>query len=122
MTSTPERTLIPADRLVLAVLDHVRPRTPAEIKRLLPGQTPVDTIRACLGRLADAGLVETATSPKTPGVTAWRLCPVADDDHTLVVFNAVDVPHHVQAAVMDLLAPYDPDIYTRAADASGRAL
>lgn len=42
--------------------------------------------------------------------------------HELVVFNAVDVPADVQDAVMRLLAPFDPDTYTRAADANGQAL
>ena len=40
-------------------------------------------------------------------------------EHTLVVFNAVDVPDDIQWQVMALLRPYDPDTYTRAADASG---
>lgn len=43
-------------------------------------------------------------------------------DHTLTVFNAVDVPDAVAFQVMDLLAAYDVDIYTRACDASGHAL
>lgn len=30
--------------------------------------------------------------------------------HRITFFNAVDVPHEVQEAVMVLLAPYDPDI------------
>ena len=40
-------------------------------------------------------------------------------DHTLVVFNAVDVPEAIQSQVLNLLAPYDPDVYTRACDARG---
>lgn len=32
----------------------------------------------------------------------------------LVTFSAVEVPQEVQADVMRLLAPYDPDIYERA--------
>jgi len=43
-------------------------------------------------------------------------------DHTLTVFNAVDVPDDVAFRIMALLAPYDADIYTRSCDASGRAL
>jgi len=44
------------------------------------------------------------------------------EEHTLTVFNAVDVPYEIQAQVMRLLGPYDPDIYERPADAQGRAL
>jgi hypothetical protein len=40
--------------------------------------------------------------------------------HTLTVFNAVDLPEAVAAQVMALLAPYDPDIYTRGCDRNGR--
>lgn len=42
--------------------------------------------------------------------------------HTLTVWNAVDVPEAVQDQVMALLAPFDPDTYSRACDASGRTL
>jgi hypothetical protein len=42
--------------------------------------------------------------------------------YVLSVFNAVDVPEEVASHVMRLLAPYDPDTYTRNCDASGRAL
>ena len=42
--------------------------------------------------------------------------------HELAVFNAVDVPLDVAKEVMRLLAPYDPDAYTRACDGSGRVL
>jgi len=37
----------------------------------------------------------------------------------LSVFNAVDVPEEVAAQVMALLAPYDPDAYTRPCDENG---
>lgn len=43
-------------------------------------------------------------------------------NHTLTVFNAVDLPDCVASSVMDLLAPYSPDIYVRECDAEGRAL
>ena len=42
--------------------------------------------------------------------------------HTLTVFNAVDVPQDIQRAVMQLLDPYDADIYERDCDAQGKAL
>ena len=42
--------------------------------------------------------------------------------HLLTVINGVDVPSDVAAAVMALLAPYDPDIYYRPCDETGRAL
>ena len=42
--------------------------------------------------------------------------------HLLTVFNGVDVPDAIASRVMDLLAPYTPDIYTRECDAEGRAL
>lgn len=32
----------------------------------------------------------------------------------VVTFSAIDVPDEVQAEVMRLLLPYDPDIYERA--------
>jgi hypothetical protein len=41
--------------------------------------------------------------------------------YTLTVFNAVNVPQSVQRRVMELLGAYDPDIYQRECDASGRA-
>lgn len=41
-------------------------------------------------------------------------------EHTLTVFNAVDVPDDVANEVMRLLAGYQPDIYTRPCDATGR--
>ena len=44
------------------------------------------------------------------------------ETHTLTVFNAVDVPESVSAQVYALLAPFDPDTYTRACDASGKVL
>jgi hypothetical protein len=40
-------------------------------------------------------------------------------DHTLTVFNGVDVPEEVASQVMALLRDYDPDIYTRECDAGG---
>jgi len=43
-------------------------------------------------------------------------------DHTLTVFNAVDIPEDVAMAVMRLLDPFDPDCYTRACDATGKAV
>jgi hypothetical protein len=43
------------------------------------------------------------------------------EEHTLTVFNAVDLPDAVATAVMDLLADYSPDIYVRECDADGRA-
>lgn len=43
-------------------------------------------------------------------------------EHTLTVFNAVDVPEAVISQVWALLSPYDPDIYSRACDATGRTL
>lgn len=42
--------------------------------------------------------------------------------HVLTVFNAADVPEATQRAVMVLLAPYEPDIYSRDLDAKGFAL
>jgi hypothetical protein len=42
------------------------------------------------------------------------------DAHVLTVVNAVDVPDAIVAQVMALLAPYDPDTYTRSCDADGR--
>lgn len=42
--------------------------------------------------------------------------------HTLTVFNAVDVPQEIQRQVMQLLDPFDADIYERDCDESGRAL
>lgn len=42
--------------------------------------------------------------------------------HLLTVFNAVDLPDAVASQVMDLLATYNPDVYVRECDASGRAL
>jgi len=42
--------------------------------------------------------------------------------HTLNVFNALDVPEGVCDEVMRLLAPYDPDAYTRDCDPAGRVL
>lgn len=44
------------------------------------------------------------------------------DNHTLTVFNAVDVPDAVASQVMALLYAYNPDIYTRECDETGRAL
>ena len=46
----------------------------------------------------------------------------ADQGHVLTVLNAIDVPDAVARQAMALLAPYSPDIYTRACDAEGRAL
>jgi hypothetical protein len=43
-------------------------------------------------------------------------------DHTLNVVNAVDVPESVLSAVLALLAPFSPDVYSRPCDATGRAL
>ena len=43
-------------------------------------------------------------------------------EHTLTVFNAVDLPNDVAFAVMSLLAPYDPDCYVRDCDEKGHAL
>jgi len=40
-------------------------------------------------------------------------------NHTLTVFNAVDVPESVQQAVLNLLGAYAPDIYQRECDAKG---
>ena len=48
--------------------------------------------------------------------------PAAGADHTLTVFNAVDLPDDVAWRVMDLLAAYNPDCYTRACDETGHAL
>lgn len=42
--------------------------------------------------------------------------------HELWVINAVDVPEDVRRQVSALLAPYDPDSYTRDCDASGKAI
>jgi hypothetical protein len=42
--------------------------------------------------------------------------------HTLTVFNGVDVPDSVASAVMALLSPYNPDIYTRGCDTTGMVL
>ena len=42
--------------------------------------------------------------------------------HLLTVFNAVDVPEDVQSAVMALLSPFSPDIYSRECDETGHAL
>lgn len=42
--------------------------------------------------------------------------------HTLTVFHAVDLPEDVANAVFCLLAPYNPDVYTRDCDETGRAL
>lgn len=42
--------------------------------------------------------------------------------HTLTVFNAVDVPDDVASAVLAILTAYNPDVYTRPCDATGRAL
>jgi len=60
-----------AQRVILDAVTST-PRTPAEIKRaLFPAAPPVATIRALLGALAEAGLVQTAASAKKPGTTAW---------------------------------------------------
>ncbi|WP_345751367.1 hypothetical protein [Microbacterium rhizophilus] len=40
-------------------------------------------------------------------------------DHTLVVFNAVDVPEDVKFQIARLLAPYNFDVYSRPCDADG---
>ena len=47
---------------------------------------------------------------------------MAGNVHILSVFNAVDIPASVADEVWALLAPYDPDAYTRDCDASGRVL
>ena len=41
--------------------------------------------------------------------------------HLLTVFNAIDVPEDVARRVMDLLDPYDPDVYVRQCDEHGNA-
>lgn len=43
----------------------------------------------------------------------------ATSGHTLTVYNAVDVPEDVTRQVMALLAPYQPDIYSRDCDEHG---
>jgi len=43
------------------------------------------------------------------------------DQHTLTVFNAVDVPEDVANKVFALLAKYDVDVYTRNCDENGQA-
>jgi len=40
-------------------------------------------------------------------------------NHTLTVFNAVDVPESVQRKVVALLAGYDVDMYERLCDVNG---
>jgi hypothetical protein len=42
--------------------------------------------------------------------------------HILTVVNAVDVPDSVVGQVMAILAPYDPDCYTRECDETGRCV
>lgn len=41
------------------------------------------------------------------------------NNHTLTVFNAVDVPEPVARQIMALLSEYNPDIYTRPCDENG---
>jgi hypothetical protein len=41
-------------------------------------------------------------------------------DHTLTVWNAVDVPESVTMQVMALIDSYSPDIYHRDCDETGR--
>jgi hypothetical protein len=48
--------------------------------------------------------------------------PMTDPDHTLTVVNAVDVPDDILGQVMRLLSAYDPDVYTRPCDESGKTL
>lgn len=42
--------------------------------------------------------------------------------HILTVFNAVDVPMDIQFQVMNLLLPFDADIYNRECDETGKAI
>ena len=63
-----------AERRVLAALSATEPRTPAELKRRMPGATPVPTIRSLLGSLRDKGLARASASLSTVergGPTPW---------------------------------------------------
>lgn len=61
-----------AERRVLAALSGTQPRTPAELKRRMPGATPVGTVRSLLGSLQAKGLARPAADLATePGATGW---------------------------------------------------
>lgn len=65
-----------AESRVLGVLSATEPRTPADVKRLLPGETPVVLLRSVLGRLAAKGLatpVERASGPTAYALTSAAL-------------------------------------------------
>lgn len=54
-----------AERQVLAALSPTEPRTPAELKRRMPGATPVATVRSLLGSLQSKGLARPAADLAT---------------------------------------------------------
>jgi DNA-binding IclR family transcriptional regulator len=60
-----------AQQRILDVLTFGTPKTPAEIKRALPGRVPVSTIRRLLVELQAAGYVMTMTHDTHPNITAW---------------------------------------------------
>ncbi len=61
-------------RLVYDILDQHGPMTPAQIKKYLPGRTPVDTIRGILYSLSTLHLTKSyAGSPAHPGITRYGL-------------------------------------------------
>lgn len=64
-------TLTLAQQKVLDVLTFGTPKTPAEIKRALPGQVPVAVIRRILIELQAAGFTMVMTHDTHPNITAW---------------------------------------------------
>lgn len=61
-----------AERRVLAALSGSQPRTPAELKRRMPGATPVATVRSLLGSLEAKGLAAVRIAPDAfTNTTTW---------------------------------------------------
>lgn len=61
-----------AERRVLAALSPTEPRTPAELKRRMPGATPVAVIRSLLESLRLKGLARVQMAPHATGnATPW---------------------------------------------------
>ena len=58
-----------AERRVLAALSGTQPRTPADLKRRMPGATPVATIRSLLDSLRVKGLAAVRMIPGGTGTT-----------------------------------------------------
>lgn len=81
---TPEpapEELTGADRRLLAALSPTEARTPAELKRILPGAMPVANIRGWLQRLQAKGYARPAPEMAAGNVTPW----VAVKPHTVEV-------------------------------------